>query len=268
MSSFSTADLPTASRQSLSLSRGGMLLCIFACTLALLNVSRDRTGSKTGEVRRAFEASLQTNGQWSDYSKDESSRESIRSILTVDLNTSGNPGTATSGTQNTGVPEMARMRRRTLEIPPDASISDPRRAAFVSLLNELNRFCKLSPVNQYAGELAFDFLSLEATSEAHLVGEASETVRLIRAETPTAVWEFEVIIWAHSPTEESLSAAVLKSWRVQQALQGRMKTDSTKTPVTSSGRIWLQSDDLRPVLTLVARRRLGLYPVAQKSAQL
>jgi hypothetical protein len=263
MISSSAASLRASGVQSLRMSLGGMLVCIFACTLALLSVSRDWTGTKTSEVRRAFEASLQAYGQPADDEKKEASEEN----RFADRTAAEDRSPLTGGMQKAGGPEPGRTGPKAFDFPSEALVSDTSRAGFLSLLNELDRFCRLSPVDRYAGELAFDFLSLEDGSEAQVAREAAETIRLIKTESPTAVWDFEVIIWAHSPSEESLSTAVLKSWRVQQAVQETVGTDSADLSITSSGRLWLQSDDLRPVLTLVARRQLSSYSVAQEFLQ-
>lgn len=253
------ASLQSISGQSLKMSLGGMLLCIFACTLMLLNVSRDRTGGETAEVRRAFEASLQTYGHPFDKAEDETLSPNTPAL---DTRATAQRSLATSGTPKFGVTESAAGRANSFDTRSDSATYDVGRAGFLSLLNELQRYCKMSRVDRYAGELAFDFLSLDNDAESHLVREASHTIRLIHAEKPAAAWDFEVIMWARSPGDEPLAEAVLKSCRIQQALLSTMTSRAADSSITSSGRVWLQSDDVRPVLTLVARRRFRSYPVA------
>lgn len=224
-----------------AVSFAGMLLCFFTCTGILLNVSGDQTGTQLAETTASFQSSLNNVGGDSAFSD---VRFPSGKILT------GKSSATPFGQQHLAgsSPQLPRENLSNRRMDRNAPV-------FANLLNELRRFCEVSPTEHFEAEFAVDVLSLTGGTEHEIQQSAVDLIHRIQTQSGSKQWEFELICWAGSPQKRSLSDSALRAASVKQNIERDFAAEEVELPrIISSGRIWSSPNALRPSLTVVVRR--------------
>lgn len=237
--------LKPALSSSTAVSQAGMMLCLFTCTLALLNTSADHSGQRLSAVSEAFEFSLASRGLSLAAEKpDASSNAAYRAR---------NDGPNEKNPIPDRLSSIRRSKMHISERTESEQLTDVNQQSFSRLMVELNRLCDVSAIRSYSGELAFDFVSVAKGTDQEAIDYAIDLMNQIQTKSGSTDLDFELICWADSPKSTSLSLAVQKAATLSDQI--RFQRPGKPSPsLSSSGRYWTMTTEIRPAATLVVRK--------------
>ena len=236
----------------------GMLLCLFTTLAVLAVVSRDQSGAALAEVTSSFGGSLRDHGrndvaviaaafrQAAAASEDEH----------TDKNRSGMNATRNSERKDRSL-AVAEEHETGLSAGEKLSPTDVNGPVFSHLMTELQRYCTVSRSEELGGQLFLDLHSQIPQSEGFIRVALEKIVKTCRKTNDSVHQlpaEFEVIIWASTPTTEAMAASSEEALTHELSLEKSLKaqTDSA-IKISSSGRIWTRPHSPRPLATVVVR---------------
>jgi len=230
----------------------GMLLSLLACSMALVVSSTDQTGQRLAELSRAFQSSLSRHGIGTDRSSADSDH-----VLTFHDPEPGNRPVR-GNRPVAGIVSDLRFPGRT-PIDSDENefglLLDVKEPVFLNFLSELQRFCRVSAVDNFDGELAIDLLWSSAKSDEEIVSRVCDVIRSVEYPAEGFQCEYQLTVWAASPVRSAFVDAAQQASKIQFLVQ---EHQSSRWPaplrLSSSGQIWSSREAIRPAVTIVIRR--------------
>lgn len=230
-----------------------LVLCVTSVCLVLIHAAEDQSGTKLSQITKSFRAAMEgtklefapagNNTSASQAEEGPSSKDSSDMRLEQSL-----------------IRKRSRLARvsQTTEVDPEQLV-DRDGAAFDNLLSEISRYCPVSNAIDIDGEIAIDLFSADLSTDEQVVPFAVQAIQETRQNASFGDWEFEIICWATTPAASSLRGAVLKAAQIQTAVSQKCASENAAvSQMTSSGRIWTSSSEVRPMATLLIRRTGGL----------
>ena len=241
-----------------TMSLAGLLLCMFTSLAVLISVSRDQSGANLSEVTAAFNGSLRNHGR-EDFAviaagfrkathkpnddfaeKSKTSRNASRQKLFRGATV------MESEEQESGQSPTAQR------FPVD--VNEP---VFSHLVTELERHCSILRSAEFDGQLAFDLHSQSHQSDSAVrtaIEQMLRTCRKANEQVAEKSTEFEIVVWASTPTSDALANATDKAFDLERSVQKSLKANRrSPTLLSSSGRIWTHPNSARPIATIFVR---------------
>ena len=257
-------DLTPASQRSplhaSTMSLAGTLLCLFTTFSVLVIAAHDQSGANLSEVTAAFDGSLQDHGREDFAVIAASFRQAMDEPTTGLVEKSQTISSASrqkllrEASPRAYEEDESRQFRTDLQSPVD--VNGP---VFSHLVTELERYCDISRSVAFDGQLALDLHSQSQQSDIAIRNAIERTLKTCwkangaRNEQPSE-FEFEIVIWASTPTSDALAHATDRAFDLEQSLQKSLKANKTGlTQFSSSGRIWTRPNSPRPLATILTR---------------
>ena len=245
MSAYPRPLIRSPFRQS-TVSMAGMVLCVFFCTLVLLNACGDETGHRLSAVTAAFQSNVAAHGMGS---------ASVNQVRTSVIPAAGVPEqTELPSTRNIRSSTDSRNQRTDMDEEPLA-LEDPDQDAFASFLRELSRLATVTPARSFDGEVTVDFLATGPRSQKEIVATSLNLIHSLHREAQIPAAEVEIVLWAGTPEKSSLARAALEAAELHEEITRQLSsTEKNAYHLCTSGRIWYSETELRPAVTIVIRR--------------
>jgi hypothetical protein len=245
MSDFPRPMIRSPFRQSTT-SMAGMVLCVFCCTLVLLNACGDETGHRLSAVTAAFQSNVASHGLGS---------ASVSKVRSSVIPAAGLPEqTELPSTRNVRSSADSRIQRTEMD-DEQLVLEDPDRDAFASFLRELSRLATVTPARSFDGEVTVDFLSTGPRSQTEIVAASLNLIHSLQREAQIPAAEVELVLWAGTPENSSLAKTALEAVALKQEITSQLSSsERTAYHLCTSGRIWYSETELRPAMTIVIRR--------------
>ncbi len=224
----------------------GLLLSLASCSMALVISSTDQTGRHLAEVSRAFQNSLSTHGMNGTYSRENSAR------LLSFRDSAPDPRRTLHGASKrlsleTAYPLLSDDNLSTLQ--------DANEPAYLHLLSELQRFCQVSTVDVFDGELAIDLLWPSQKSDGEIADGICDMIQSLETHSNGFELEYQLTVWAASPVRSAFLDAALQSAKLQSLVENQQASHRlAPLRLSSSGQVWNSGKAIRPAVTLVIRR--------------
>jgi hypothetical protein len=223
----------------------GMMLCVMACCLVLLDAGKDQTGLQLLAVAESFDDSLTGNSM---------SEESNSAKLIVWKPTDDSEDTAqiepTTAWRQFGVNERAKSFESDERQRVDINAS-----RYGYLLRELKRFSEISDSMEFSGEVRIDLLTISGRSDRQLAKLIHTSLLLIEEGRGPGRYEVDVILWSPSPRRSDVAGTALRAAQIQRRVNDSLReTPQSRISLRSSARLWNDRDHVRPEATLAVKR--------------
>jgi hypothetical protein len=188
----------------------GLLLSLLACSMALVIASTDQTGQRLAELSLAFESSLSNHG----VGEEHSFEDPIRLLSFRDADSE--PQRTLSGASHRLSPGRTHTDSEKNEHSP---LRDAKEPAFLNLLGELQRFCRVSAVDTFNGELGIDLLWPIEKSDEEIISRICDVIHSLEGQSDGSECEYQLTVWASSPVRSAFLDAALRAAKFQSQVQ-------------------------------------------------